>query len=547
MAARRSTQSLQQGLQWRVLGAVVALWAAVAFTTWYRMSEQVDSLLDGHLAQGMALLMALQVQDHEFDEMLTADHVAVDPGTPDGQVPTWSGTSTAELTLHKYATKAVFQVWYQGQLLLKSTDAPVEPLAELRPGFSDTTVKGVQWRVYTAPAVRPDSYVIMAESAEARDAIVDAVLRDSWLPLLAGLPLLAFAIWLAVRQGLVPLNRLSAQIGARKAESLEPIDADDSPRELAPVIQALNQLFVRMRNSLESERRFTSDAAHELRTPIAGIRAQAQAALTVNDRAQRHQALVSTLEGCDHAAHLVDQLLQLARLEGGRSAGGKLEAVDVHAVVRDEVGEAASSAFESGHELILETDAGHDGAWWLAADPVLLGILVRNLIDNALRYSPPGSTVQVSLKRAGAPGRMVVSVEDSGPGLSPALMQRLGERFFRARQNDAPGSGLGWSIVRRIARALEMDVEVDRSPQWGGLRVTLAWSLDPALAQRTTLPPERNGLDGAVPNPLLPPGLDSPGLENVGSAPLAAPEAASAAAPGRLAMPRTLATNSHSA
>ncbi|RZS58022.1 ATP-binding protein [Sphaerotilus mobilis] len=481
MATRRPTPSLQHGLQWRVLGAVVVLWAAVAATTWYRMSQQVDDLLDGHLAQGMALLMALQVQDHEFDEMLTADHIAVDSSTPEGEVPRWSGTQAAELALHRYATKAVFQVWYQGQLLLKSTDAPVEPLAELRQGFSDTTVNGVHWRVYTAPAVRPESYVIMAESIEARHDIVNAVMRDSWLPLIAGLPLLAFAIWVAVRQGLVPLNRLGAQVSARKPESLDPIDADESPRELAPLIQALNQLFVRMRNSLESERRFTSDAAHELRTPIAGIRAQAQAALTVSDAGQRRQALVGTLEGCDHAARLVDQLLQLARLEGGRSNGDARRVVDVHQVARDEVGEAAASAFETGHELVLDAGPDRSGPWVLAADPVLLGILLRNLIDNALRYSPPGSTVQVTLAGPDGKGRRSVSVEDSGPGLPPALMQRLGERFFRARQNDAPGSGLGWSVIRRICRAYDLAVQVDRSPQWGGLRVTMSWLPDPAL------------------------------------------------------------------
>ncbi|MDP4300551.1 ATP-binding protein [Leptothrix discophora] len=501
MTARRFNQSLQQGLQWRVLGAVVALWAAVAATTWYRMSEQVDDLLDGHLAQGMALLMALQVQDHEFDEMLTADHIAVDEGTPDGRPPQWSGTDAAELALHKYATKAVFQVWYQGQLLLKSTDAPTAPLAELKPGFSDTNVKGVAWRVYTAPAVRPDSYVIMAESIEARHDIVNAVLRDSWLPLIAGLPLLAFAIWLAVRQGLVPLNRLGAQVSARKPEALDPIDADESPRELAPLIQALNQLFVRMRNSLESERRFTSDAAHELRTPIAGIRAQAQAALTVNDRHERHQALIGTLEGCDHAARLVDQLLQLARLEGARANGEvHRQVVDVLAVAREEVVEAAAATFESGHELVLETDPDHAGAWALAADPVLLGILLRNLIDNALRYSPAGSTVQVTLAGPDAQGRLSVSVDDSGPGLPPALMQRLGERFFRARQNDAPGSGLGWSIVRRIARAFELEVQVGRSSTWGGLRVTLSWPHVPARVLPGSVPAEAEAVASTPPS-----------------------------------------------
>jgi two-component system sensor histidine kinase QseC len=465
--------SLQQGLQWRVIGAVVALWFAVATLAWYALNEEVDDLLDGHLAQGMALLMALQVQDHEFDEMLSVDHL-VEPEPTHAGAPTWSGSAAAELALHRYATKAVFQVWYQGQLLLRSPDAPNEPLAEFKAGFSDTVVKGVNWRVYTAPAIRPDSYVIMGESREARQQIMFTILRASWLPMLAGLPLLAIAIWMAVHQGLVPVVRLGSQVSARKPDALDPIAVDESPRELAPLITALNQLFVRMESSLKAERRFTSDAAHELRTPIAGIRAQAQAALEVSDETQRRQALTRTLAGCDHAAHLVDQLLQLARLEGARSINAQAKVTDVFEVARDEVAEIAGTAFETGQELVLET-FDQQGPWLLPGDPVLVGVLLRNLLDNALRYSPPGSVVQLSLEGKDAQGRVAFCVEDSGPGLPPELLSRLGERFFRARQNDAPGSGLGWSIVRRLSQALGLDVQVDRSPSLGGLRVRVSW------------------------------------------------------------------------
>jgi two-component system, OmpR family, sensor histidine kinase QseC len=472
--------SLQHGLQWRVLGAVLVLWLGVSSYAWLNLSQQVDDLLDGHLAQGMALLMALQVQDHEFDEMLGVDHLPMTDETPAGAPPHWSGRDAAELALHRYATKAVFQVWYKGDLLLRSTDAPNEPLAELKPGFSDTVVKGVAWRVYTAPAIRPDSYVIMGESREAREQIMSSLLRESWLPMLAGLPLVALAIWLAVRQGLVPVVRLGSQVSARKPDALDPIAIEDSPRELVPLIAALNQLFVRMQSSLESERRFTSDAAHELRTPIAGIRAQAQAALEVADAAQRRRALLGTLAGCDHAAHLVDQLLQLARLEGARAPNSQTKVTDVLLVAREEVVELSAKAFESGHELVLE---GQDQSclWLMAADPVLVSALLRNLLDNALRYSPPMSTVQVTFAGPDALGRMSVSVDDSGPGLSPQLMQRLGERFFRARLNEASGSGLGWSIVRRIATSLDLTVQVDRSPLLGGLRVQVGWM--PAIAQ----------------------------------------------------------------
>ncbi|MEY8878375.1 MAG: ATP-binding protein [Leptothrix sp. (in: b-proteobacteria)] len=490
MASKARVWSLQQGLQWRLIGALMALWLAVATYAWYDLRSEVDSLLDGHLAQGMALLMALQVQDHEFDEMLGVDHAAEVPAA-DAAPPKWSGSEAAELALHRYATKAVFQVWYQGNLLLRSADAPFEPLAQLKPGFSDTVVKGVQWRVYTAPAIRPDSYVIMGESHEAREQIMLTILRESWMPIVVGLPLLALAIALAVHQGLKPVVRLGADVSARKPDALDPIPVDESPRELAPLITALNQLFVRMHHSLESERRFTSDAAHELRTPIAGIRAQAQAALAVTDGTQRRQALLGTLSGCDHAAHLVDQLLQLARLEGARSphADSQIKTADVAMVAREEVAELAGAAFDKNQELVYEAPEGQ-GPWWLAGEPVLVSSLIRNLIDNALRYSPNGATVQISLLGRDAQGHFGFCVEDSGPGLPPALQQRLGERFFRAREIDVPGSGLGWSIVRRISQALGLTVAVDRSPTLGGLRVQVTWpeSLTP------TAPPRSNGL-----------------------------------------------------
>jgi two-component system sensor histidine kinase QseC len=229
----------------------------------------------------------------------------------------------------------------------------------------------------------------------------------------------------------------------------------------------LNGLFVRIEALLESERRFTTDAAHELRTPIAAIRAQAQVALNEADGAQRRHALEATLQGCDRAARLVDQLLTLARVEAAGEA--VLRPVDLAAVARRVVAEIAPRALARRQALSL--DAAE--ACTVQGDETLLAVLVRNLVDNALRYSPDGARVRVAVGAAGAAAEL--TVEDSGPGMPDELQPQLGQRFFRVAGSGQTGSGLGWSIVRRIASAHEMAVRTDRSPSLGGVAGAAAY------------------------------------------------------------------------
>ncbi|HEY9023770.1 MAG TPA: ATP-binding protein, partial [Burkholderiaceae bacterium] len=213
---------------------------------------------------------------------------------------------------------------------------------------------------------------------------------------------------------------------------------------------------------------FTADAAHELRTPIAAIRAQAQAALTVADAAARRHALRSTLEACDRAARLVDQLLLLARIDSGIPP--EFERLDLAELARQVLAEATPEALVKGQRLELEAPGPHP----MRGSTDLLRALIRNLVDNAVRYSPGGARVRVTLARE--PGHAVLVVEDSGPGLAEAERSRLGDRFFRGGQSQASGSGLGWSIVRRIAELHGADVAIGRSPELGGLQVRLAFA-----------------------------------------------------------------------
>lgn len=439
--------SLQGRLMLPVIGLAALAWLVAAALTWRDVSHELDELLDGHLAQATALLVVQQAGEIEEDEPL---HLPM---------------------LHKQAGKVAFQVFHDGRLTLHSADAPDEPLAnaaDAEAGPRTVALKDGDWRVFVARGTEPGTWVCVGERLDSRADILQAVLRSALAPMALVLPLLALALAWAIRQGLLPLRQLGQQLAARRPQALEPVTVAGAPTEMLPTMAALNGLFGRIEAMLDSERRFTADASHELRTPVAAIRAQAQAALGASDDAERRQALQSTLAGCDRAARVIEQLLTLSRLEAGHAPAA--QQVDLVALVRSVLADAAPAAHAQGQALSLDAPPSS----LVQGDPTLIAVLVRNLVDNALRYSPSDAQVQVTMS-APPGGPVSLQVEDSGPGLSDAEQARLGERFFRVLGSGQSGSGLGWSIVRRIAEAHGAQLAVARSVALGGLAVTLTW------------------------------------------------------------------------
>ena len=452
MSRPQAPRSLQARLLGLLLALLCVVWLVTALMTWIDARHELDELLDSHLAQAAALLVVQQTRAEDDD---VAD------------VP----------MLHKYAPKVAFQVFHEGQLVMRSPNVDPTPLATINAGFS--TVRrddSSTWRVFATRGAADDVQVYVAEQDDSRSAILQAVLRSVLLPPLFALPLLALLIWWAVRRELKPLSQLSRQLkdrDGRQAQALAPLPLDQLPMEIHPVVEALNGLFQRLDQMLSAEQRFTADAAHELRTPIAAIRAQAQVAQGAgSDHAQRERALQATLAGCDRASRLVDQLLTLARLEadpGGAAAADPVRLVDLRSVAQRTAAELAPAALARQQDLALDA-----ASTALVPGPeVLIGVLLRNLLDNALRYSPPGA--QVTMRIDTQAGHTALSVEDSGAGLSEPEMARLGERFYRVTGQTLPGSGLGWSIVRRIAQATGAQLQLGGSERLGGLAVTVRW------------------------------------------------------------------------
>jgi two-component system, OmpR family, sensor histidine kinase QseC len=451
----RSPRSLQGRLLALVLGMVVLVWLVSAAATWFDARHELDELLDSHLAQAAALLVARQ--DADVGEL--------------GE----GGQRVDAPSLHRYASKVAFQVFHEGRLVLRSANAPVMPMVaperHLASGFETVEIAGASWRVFATRGAERDIQVYVGERLDSRASILWAVLRSALWPVAIALPLLALAAAWAVYRGLRPLRQLGRALSQRRAEALEPVRLPDAPTEMAPMLEALNALFARIDGLLASERRFTADAAHELRTPIAGIRAQAQVAMGEADAAARGEALKKTLEGCDRATHLVTQLLTLARLEA--LAAPPQSGVDLAQVARRAVAELAPRAIAKGQTIGF--DAPRPAR--VAGDETLLEVLVRNLVDNAIRYCPANARIDVSVDESA--GVATLRVEDDGPGLAAAQIERLGERFFRVTGNGASGSGLGWSIVRRIAAAHHMTVTALPSSGSGGLAVQVTAAAAP--------------------------------------------------------------------
>lgn len=443
----RLPHSLQGRLLTLVLGLVGVVWLVAVVATWVDVRHELDELLDSHLAQAAALLVVQQAGELDDDETLDAP------------------------PLHRYAPKVAFQVFHEGQLALRSANAPVQPMVAgddgLKSGFRTVQIDGTAWRVFAAQGARKDIRVLVGEQEASRTDILWAVMRSVLWPVVVALPVLALAVAWAVHRGMAPLRALGRTLAGRRPEALSPVALDDAPSEMAPMVDALNGLFGRIGALMASERRFTADAAHELRTPIAAIRTQAQVALAEADDALRQHALRATLEGCDRAARLVEQLLTLSRLESG--ATPTLVPVALDARLQQVLAQATPLALHKQQVLSLQAAQ----PCTVLGDATLLDVLARNLLDNAIRYSPQGARIDVTLAPQG--GEVLLTVQDSGPGLNEADTARLGERFFRVLGTGESGSGLGWSIVQRIAAAHGARVQAGRSAALGGLCVTVAW------------------------------------------------------------------------
>jgi two-component system sensor histidine kinase QseC len=437
--------SLKHRLLLLSLTTVLVVWVAASLFTYFDARAEFEELLDAHLAQSASLLVVQTSND--FDEIET-EHAPL---------------------LHKYSRQVAFQVWDEARVLrLHSANASAQLLSTKEQGYSDSMIDAKRWRVFSTLDASGGNLIQVAERTEVRDELAENIAGNLLKPLLVSLPLLALLLWIAISHSLRPLVKLTAEVGRREPENLHALAVTSAPAEVLPLIERLNQLFTRMDAVLQNERRFTADAAHELRTPVGGIKAQAQVALAAVDDEQRRHALNNVILGCDRATRLIEQLLTLARID---HLGDDLtESCPLKALAAEVIAQIAPMALKQ--DVRLELNDGEERV--INGHPLLLRVLLRNLIDNAVRHTPSGTRVNIDVSVLS--GRTCLSVTDSGPGIPEAELSRVAERFYRPPGTTASGSGLGLSIVKRIAEIHHATLDIEPSNQGTGLTVTLIFN-----------------------------------------------------------------------
>ena len=458
--------SIRQRLLWTLLSATLVVWVGTAIKNYYDNRREIAELFDAQLAQSARALLALSA--HEMYEQLA--YIA----QAQGQSRNIPERRSAQV--HKYEQHLAFQIWSgDGILVALSDSAPTDPLAGAPDVFSDHVIKGHRWRVYALVDTEKNLEVQVGERYDQREQLSDDVALRLLAAVVLSLPVLALMIWFGVSYAMRPLNRVTRAVAARQLDNLEPINNRRVPEETRPLVDALNDLFARLKAALDDILHFTADAAHELRTPLAALKTHAQVALRAQDEPTRTEALRELIHGVDRATSLVEQLLTLARLDPEATYLSD-ETADLQEVAQFVLGELATDAVKK--EIDISLDARCRGI--VTGKHVMLTILMRNLIENAIRYTPRNGQIEVSIFEDEQD--IVLRVSDSGAGIPAEEREKIFKRFYRVLGSGAPGSGLGLSIVQRIAEIHRARIVLGES-KFGGLKFDLRLRAAPGAAQ----------------------------------------------------------------
>ena len=419
-----------------ILVALISLLAAGV--TYRRVLSETSTLFDYQLRQ-MALSLRSQIS--------LAPRIEVPPDQGD--------------------TDFVVQIWdvFGARTYVSRPGLPMINQTVL--GYADLNLRGQRWRAYGLQTA--DGVIQIAQPVQVREALARAAAERVVIPLILLLPIMVGAVAWIVRRGLLPLRFVAAEVQRRDARSLAPLGADNLPREIEPLVSELNRLLERLQRAFAAQRAFISDAAHELRSPLTALRLQLQLLDRAPDETERLEARARLGAAVERAIHLVEQLLALARSEP-QDIAMDFEKVDLAA--------AAAEGIKDTHDLALarKIDLGLDAApgLYILGNREALRTLARNLVDNAVRYTPLGGTVQVRCRSAAQ--RALLEVSDTGPGIPAADKERVFDRFYRRAAAEGDGTGLGLAIVKAIAERHGARIDLGEAPG-GGLHVAVSFPL----------------------------------------------------------------------
>ena len=443
--------SIRRRMIFILLGAFFMVWLAATGYTAYNVRNRIEEGLDDQLVTAANYLYVRTKQ-------------AVGDDNPSEALASLRETASAAFGRMQIIA---YQVWDGDKLLAKSENTPDRRMSN-RPLHRDGLLNGDRWRFYyRVDAVDGYDVIVGVQDGFSGDVARGIAFSTTW-PMLLALPFIGVALFFGVRSGLKPLGELESQITRRSPAQMSAINVEHVPEEVQGIVRSLNGLLSRLDDALEGERRFTANASHELRTPLAAIDIQSRVAQRADSEEERTQALEQIGKSVDRATRLVSQLLTLARLDPETAAGLHHE-LDLRRVVEEEVANASEQALAKNIDIGLDAPISA----LISGDPDALSILVRNLLDNAIRYTPDGGEVTASIRSAG--GHVFLSVADNGPGIPAEERDHIFDRFYRIAGSTSSGAGLGLSIVKRIAELHHGEIRLSDNPEGQGLLISLAF------------------------------------------------------------------------
>jgi len=452
----------------RLITASIILVGGIAWFAYQDVQHETRELFDAQLARSARLILSLAQSQNanggfsKIQEYLDENGLAVMYINFEEQ-----DNESDSNTAHAYETKLSFQIWDdEGNLLVKSYNAPLKPITKQVSGFSHTQIDGYQWRAFSLRSSNSQYICITAERIDVRNDLTGKISNDLFYMFIILIPALFLIMFFSIYQGLKPLHQLAAQINRRSADNLELIKSDNNYTELATIKNALNKLLKRLHETLAREKRITSDAAHELRTPLAAIRLHTELAKTAKNQKQQNESLDQVIHSVDRTTHLVEQLLTLARLEP-ELLQQDFSAIDLSTLLIEETALLSPLAINKNIEIRLNetSDVTING------NEASLRLLIRNLLTNAISYTPENGEINISLSQDTQ--RTVLIFEDNGPGISEHDRERVMERFYRAENHQVTGCGIGLSIVDRVVKMHHGTMQLQQADSGRGLKVII--------------------------------------------------------------------------
>jgi two-component system sensor histidine kinase QseC len=514
--------SLRHLLLFSLLTASMCIWGISAFVTYKVTRAEVASLFDAELAQSAKVLHSfiedllregslsthwMQTQNDENLhvplgrkhnknrplKLLTDDennllkpetvppmlHSFDEKNIDDQLWGVFDDLLQPDILGHKYERKIAFQLWSKTNgIVLHSESAPLFALSTLDHGFTETKIDDHLWHVFSIASTNGEYVIHVGQKEEIRAELTDEISSQLVMQFLIGLPILGLVIWLIVGRALSPLNRLEIALSRREASYLKPLSIEKLPNEIVPIVHEINTLFVQLEQAFEHERQFTADAAHELRTPLAGLLTQAQVALRTSDETVRNQALKRIEQAVHRMTYLVQQLLTFSRIDSNTEYLAKAVTY-----VDKEIIQVITELDSEAYKKRIHLEFIEESVVPIMANTLLINILVRNIIDNAIKYTPLRGSIKVNL--IGSDSQLIFCVGDSGPGIAPEEYANSLKRFHRCVEtaHAAQGTGLGFSIVQRIAGIHNAELALGKS-ELGGLKVKVVFPLPPLLPNK---------------------------------------------------------------